>query len=349
MDTLEQKYTPEVQNQTHAKTNLSEKFTQAKETVKQWTKKGIEWFKNLRQTAEVSPNVALATIASLDTDIIHTLSEEQDSSLVEQNNPQEWLNTKNEKKCNKVINRLQKIYEKGGNAAVQDWFSKTLSQYDEEGNHISKEDLSSLSLEFYESQAVSAVAGKKILRPVLTFRDTSQLAKVAAHIGLENVDQIAGVHFRPRNGPLKDTGIIIADTTQRVKEHEMFHSIDPNLNKRVGYDCMIAELFAYYQEGKPYGDEKWNAFVDQLVSDGVYYEQFTTNSKKNNKEELSREQYQSLCKRTVDAFQQLEQKYGSVGAQRILVQQKTLDDLFNTAFGYTIKLGMPGNSNQRDN
>src|SRR5476651_1004364 len=77
------------------KAGLGEKFKQIKETARQWTENGREWFHGLRKTAELSPDVALSTIAATDDDLIQTLAEEQEETPDnEKNEPQTWLDEK---------------------------------------------------------------------------------------------------------------------------------------------------------------------------------------------------------------------------------------------------------------
>ncbi len=242
-----------------------------------------------------------------------------------------WLDLEKEKAYEDLLSGIDSIEMAGGKKAIQEAFIKVFNAYD-----LKTEEIGSLEYVKVESVSASEVAGKKIIRPIFIFFDISEFQELSKKIrgdaGMSSRGMvIAGSNF-PEDSLLHKTGLIIATSGINFISHEIRHTIDPNLEKRVGEDIILNELFGYYQKTiieadlKKYAhiknpeDGPWNTLTQEVGQD-IYYNK----AKKNTK--LSFEQYKDKAKEAVNALRLVVQKRGHIEAQRAILQSKTLEEL----------------------
>ena len=253
--------------------------------------------------------------------------------------PQEWLDMKRENSYDQVNRMLADIQEGQTTYGIQNWLRRLVNPAMVEANlqEIESSEIESLQYVNFTSEAASKVAGKEINRPILMFSDISEYQNFSIKLRGEPGVASRGMNI-PRSlfpsGQLHETGLIISTDNKEFINHEIFHSIDPNSEERRGYDRILTEMFAYYQQIiveadlKHYGhlskpeDGPWGTLSREI--DETYLDKYLEDTN----EKLSDEELKQLMKDIVAAIRSICEKEGHIKAQRAIVKSKTIEELF---------------------
>ena len=120
--------------------------------------------------------------------------------------------------------------------------------------------------------------------------------------------------------------------------HEIYHSIDPSIKERKGYDRILEEMFAYYQQTIVQADLKqYSHLADpkegpwgtlSRVIDETYLERYLSESDK----KLSKEEFSKLMKDIVSTIRSIAESKGHIEAQRAIAKSKTIEELSKFKF-----------------
>lgn len=183
-------------------------------------------------------------------------------------------------------------------------------------------DLDGVELIMANCDNASLVAGEEIERPIILFRDLSSFKKLA-----HAMNQAAnGMTVSLTEGKYKGSALVICPPFKNFINHEIMHSIDPNLDKREGVNRIITEVLAFYNQCILEGfngwniiekeEERWKQISFELKS--YYYEY---------QEILSEEEYKAIVSKIVARLKELRAGSGDIETQRIIAKSLTIDDL----------------------
>jgi hypothetical protein len=246
--------------------------------------------------------------------------------------PQEWLDQEREQAFDEVMETFENM-KKEGEAEPQKWFveffNPALQYLGKEP--LTLEDVSSLRVVKVTSESASQIAGKEINRPIFLFTDIAQYQKFSKL--LQGTAGSRGMNLKgifAEGSALEKTGMLISVPAPDFIGHEVRHSIDPHLGERGGWNGVLDEAFAYYQDtivtAKPENfkhlsnpeDGPWNSLRFNLEND------ISLRKKVNGQTE---DEYKALCRSVVETLRDLHDRFGAIEAQRKLVQCKDVESL----------------------
>ena len=259
--------------------------------------------------------------------------------------PQPWLDMNREESYDKVNMMFADIQDGLTDYGIQNWLRELANQHIGEDaiNKIKSEEVESLKYLNFTSESASQVAGKEIKRPVLLFSNIGEYQNFSIKLRGESSAASRGMNIPGSvfsQGDLQKTGLIIATDNKEFINHEIFHSIDPNSEKRQGYDRILNEMFAYYQQiiveanSKHYShlanpeDGPWGTLSRTI--DESYINNYLEDFKDINAR-LSKEELDKLMKEIVSAIRLVYEKKGHLEAQRTIAKSNTIEELFNKA------------------
>lgn len=190
----------------------------------------------------------------------------------------------------------------------------------EENRKIDVKDMSSVLLSVVNSLGTGNVAGQKIERPVITFLNLEQYNNFMDKVVGGTTGSALYLQF---NGNEENifvrTGFIFASRLNEVDfAHEIRHTIDPYIKSRVGIDQILTEAFAFFQANYQNKD----SYIKLLSH---YYDDF---GKRDSGDSMPEEEFKTLVQKVIDKILALSNSSDPLTAQRLLVQCRSLDDLF---------------------
>lgn len=269
-------------------------------------------------------------------EIVEPLASEINNKIEE---PQEWLDMERENSYDQVGLMFADIQEGQTAYGIQNWLRKLVNPYIVEANlpEIESSEIESLQYVNFFSETASKVAGKEIMRPILMFSDISEYQNFSIKLRGKSSAASRGMNIPGSlfsSGPLHKTGLIISTDNKEYNNHEVFHSIDPNLEERLGYDRILTEMFANYQQiiveanlkyyrhlPKP-EDGPWGTLSREI--DETYLDKFLEDTD----EKLSNEEFKQLMKDIVAVIRSIYEKNGHIETQRTIAKSKTIEELF---------------------
>jgi hypothetical protein len=257
---------------------------------------------------------------------------------------QEWLDQKREAAYVELKKNFTDLEQSGGTEAVQKWFTDFFNPALIEAGiePLKPEDVQSLRYLEVISESATRIAGKEIARPVLIFTNIGEYQRFSTRLQGKQGMASRGMNL-PRDmfaegDLLRETGLLIATGNKAFIGHEIRHSIDPNLELRKGYDSILDEAFAYYQQDiveaclKGYAhltkpeDGPWRTLAGSIGGE-IYGETYAKNAEK----KLTSEELKKLTQDVVTAIRSISEKRGHLETQRLLVQTKSIDELLKAA------------------
>lgn len=174
---------------------------------------------------------------------------------------------------------------------------------------------------------VSAVAGNPITRPVFTIIDPAvykQFERIFRHGSAGASHGLFIVDARTPGKKDTGTGIVVARAnSENIIQHEIFHSADRNNDKRgEGFDLVVSEMFAYFQEYIVKNNEDWPGYENQLVNK-VYYDAYAKAAEK----AMTYGDYVVAVRRAIKKIQGRFLKTGAISTQRSLERAQTLNEV----------------------
>lgn len=174
---------------------------------------------------------------------------------------------------------------------------------------------------------VSAVAGKSITRPVFTIIDPvvyKQFERIFRHGSAGASHGLFIVDARTPDKKNKGAGIVIARANnESIIQHEIFHTADRNNDKRgEGFDAVVSEMFAYFQEYVVKSNEDWLGYENQLVNK-VYYDAYAQDAEN----PMKYGDYVVAIRRAIKKIQGRFSRVGAITTQRSLESTQTLNEI----------------------
>lgn len=174
---------------------------------------------------------------------------------------------------------------------------------------------------------VSAVAGNPIIRPVFTIIDPAvykQFERIFRHGSVGASHGLFIVDTRTPDKKDKGAGVVIARAnSENIIQHEIFHSADRNNDKRgEGFDAVVSEMFAYFQEYIVKNNEDWLGYESQLVNK-VYYEAYAQVGEST----MTYGDYVVGIRRAIKKIQGKFSKAGAIATQRALERAQSLNEV----------------------
>jgi len=218
---------------------------------------------------------------------------------------------------------------------IRDFINKMIPENEE---HITIDELESMELSNYKSESASEIAGQEIIRPVFVFNDEKEWENFVTKLGFsENTNGFHKPGKQSGGGEFLDkTGIMFSSGEESTINHEIRHSIDPNIGEREGLNGIIDELFAHYHDIMTEKNEnyenrdnpklaKLNDMIQLIGSEG-YYKEYSEQAE----EEITIEEYKKLVKKATKLISNLQEEIGDhTEVQRQLAETETLEELFN--------------------
>lgn len=262
--------------------------------------------------------------------------------------PESWLNMRKEAAYQKQLENFGEILktkgEEGVRATFLDYVNAALAK--EKRAPLSPDFVKGITYHEVTSDSASEVAGAKITRPVFIFDTTRNFKQFyGALSGQEEPhwDQISTRGFvasfgvQMPDGQVESISMIVAGPEDLHISHEVRHTVDPYLHERKGYDNLLCELFAYYQDSlqSPHAEGKartispekmWQDFAVNVA--GIRESDYYTDNTSDAKNPISFDQYRQLVSRAVEKVRELSGKHGDVEAQKRIVKSRTLEEFF---------------------
>jgi hypothetical protein len=256
--------------------------------------------------------------------------------------PQEWLDQEREQAFGDLSALFNKIRKESGPEGIRQWladlWNPALAASGQE--LLSQEDLKSLDCFDVHAVASSEVAGRKIIRPVLVFKDHKELQNLASRLTGQPKSETLGFvvpkTLFEEGSLLGKTGLLITDPYERVLGHEIRHTIDPLLGSRKGYDRIVDEVFAFYhdnliepkdeQASMKKEDKSWLNFAKSIGHE-TYFQAYSGEAE----EQLTMDDFVELSDLVIRAVKVISEQRGHLETQRTLAQVKTLMELFSLA------------------
>ncbi len=253
---------------------------------------------------------------------------------------QGWYDESKEKKQNNLAEFFEKLHEKGGELLSRkeylEFFEPIIKSNSQK--RYTTEEMKSLQIEIINCKSASVIAGREVKRVVARFCNRNQYYKFVK--GLYGASYAPGYGLYHLSSDFKGTifektGIIIAyqkevlSWDESVVGHEIRHSIDPNINKRIGYDRILSEVFAYYygsliDSSNSVGeDTSWNSF-QKAISNKRYYDCYVRDALK----KINKTKFNDLCQIVVAAVRDYRRRHNDIETQRMIVLCETLEDFF---------------------
>ncbi|MBI2483618.1 hypothetical protein HYV71_00335 [Candidatus Uhrbacteria bacterium] len=292
-----------------------------------------------RALAEVRKEIEAQKKAQQSAEILEAVE-----AVEKREEPQEWLDQKREAAYAEFGKILSELEESGGVEGVQKWYADFFNPALTEAGlePLKPEDVQSLRYLDVISESSSRIAGKEIRRPVLIFTNIGEYQRFSSRLQGEHGMSSRGMYL-PRDifaegDLLRETGLLIATGNKEFIDHEVRHSIDPNLEARKGYDGILDEAFAYYQQDIVEGrseayrhlakpeDGPWRRFAGSIGGE-IYGETYSKGAEK----KLSSDELAKLSQDVVAAIRSISEKSGHVETQRILAQTKSIEELLRLA------------------
>ncbi len=255
--------------------------------------------------------------------------------------PQEWLDQDREEAFRNLTALFNDIRKESGPEGIQQWmmdlYNPALAS---EGRELlSREDLKSLDCFDVHSVGSSEVAGQKIVRPVLVFKDPKELENLVSRLTGRVGSETSGFVIPKalfEGSLLGKTGLLITNPNEHVLGHEIRHTIDPLLGSREGYDRMIDEVFAFYHDNllesndernlSNKEDESWRNFAESIGHE-TYFQNYSDQTEK----QLTMHEFSELSNLVIRAVRLISERLGHLATQRALPRVRTLKELFSLA------------------
>jgi hypothetical protein len=277
-------------------------------------------------TAESTNNVQQASFSELGYLLSPPAQKNAQEVAQEIAQPQPWLNMQREVDFASVLGFFNVLYEKDPETRMsfKEWFVTNFNSAFRLENEkaIRMDDISSLVFRDCQAQKASEIAGMNIQRPVFLFADGMQYFRVLEKITGEKVTSSAMVLNLEgdTSNILIRTGFIFASRENPVElGHEIWHTIDPYLSVRKGYDAVLTEAFAFYWANK--NDRQG---YKKLLQN--YYAEFTAEEQTAQK---GLAEYQELVSQVVEKILALTDQLGEVIALRNFVQYQSVETFVN--------------------
>ncbi len=207
------------------------------------------------------------------------------------------------------------------------------------GTPLQLAELASMTIQHAEGKSASKIAGTKITRPVVHFSDIGEFQRFCCAwrgpAGMSSRGMImtltiddSPVPLLFACGPLNTTDEELPSNAIRIGnaeefiEHEITHSIDPNLDRRSGYDMVLCEALAFYDSiivnpQIPTKEPNWGFYRETLKG---YFEKWSAEQP----QEWNRVDYDSVCSNLVEAIRSARKTHGDIDIQRMLAKNMSV-------------------------
>lgn len=239
--------------------------------------------------------------------------------------PQPWLDLEREA----AYTRSGEIFKQMGDEGLREWFVGFFNKpiVEAGGQPLTIDDVESLVYQEVQSVSASEIAGQEVSRPVLVFWKGNEFGKFYSRYRPTAQAPGAAVLSGFTGGVLEKTGLILSRPHDHELAHEIRHTIDPNMQKRQGYDRILEEVFAYYYQtvgGEFNSDASWQS-LEKLIGG----ESYRTTYDEESPSPVSREEYLELCRKVVVAAREMQARVGNIETQRSLAKSETIQDFLN--------------------
>lgn len=259
--------------------------------------------------------------------------------------PQPWLNRRREVAYDVVAKTLRGQIESGNTtpyAAFKALLPSLATTWRQRLDaSLTAEDRGGFALRVVRSPHLSEVAGYPIVRPVFVVSDDKVYRKVDAVLRTSPAPRIlwpdeqqearqqsnTGIHAHGRAIPIDLPGadisgldMVIARDNPDTIEHETRHTVDPQ--KRTGYDRILEEMFAYYEQHVIKRND-WNGFSTAVMARG-YYEQYSRGRTPGSR--ITFHDWTIRASLAGHVLQDLQARIGDIAAERVLAQSRTYED-----------------------
>lgn len=251
--------------------------------------------------------------------------------------PQKWLNQDQEWAYAQFSRFLQGMNVLGAREWIIELFQPEVDRV--RGTPLELTELDSVTIEYVEGKSASKIAGTKITRPVIHFSDIGEYQRFcSAWRGEEGMSSRGmSMEMDTQNGPVSllfacgplstneeklPSNAIQIGSAEEYIEHEITHSIDPNLHRRTGYDQVLCEALTYFDSiiANPRGSIKepnWGFYGQTLKG---HFESWSAD----NLQEWNRQDYEAVCRNLVDSIRLARSKCGDLEVQRMLAKSRTV-------------------------
>ena len=252
----------------------------------------------------------------------------------QENQPEAWLDMEREQTYKQLINDITTSHEKGktGGEYLAELVKKHILDYGTKvrfDNWLKPKDHDRVHFYILTSTSLNEVAGTRIERPLFIVDDEKLYQNIRAMFGSSNQDKTHGAVLPPgffdNNTKWSEVGLIIVKNRETTAIHEVRHTVDPNVNKRTGYNRVISEIFAYYKEHVLDKEEpEWDEVISR-VGHKLYHKNYSSNLDDDSK--LTHEEFNNKIRKVIMAISKMKEKYGDLETQRKLAQSTSLEQL----------------------